>query len=104
LGKKREDYIEFLPVEPWYRFEFSDGSKLDYGGSIEDTVSEINRLSPGEGKGYVDLVNFSKRIFKVGFEKLSDQPFHKFWTMIRQVLPYWRLRAIFQFINWSRAF
>ena len=85
FGKKREDYIEFLPVEPWYRFEFSDGSKLDYGGSIEDTVSEINRLSPGEGKGYVDLVNFSKRIFKVGFEKLSDQPFHKFWTMIRQV-------------------
>ena len=85
FGKKREDYIEFLPVEPWYRFEFSDRSKLDYGGSIEDTVSEINRLSPGEGKGYVDLVNFSKRIFKVGFEKLSDQPFHKFWTMIRQV-------------------
>ena len=39
FGKKREDYIEFLPVEPWYRFEFSDGSKLDYGGSIEDTVS-----------------------------------------------------------------
>ena len=43
--EKREEYIEFLPVEPWYRFEFSDGSKLDYGGSIEDTVSEINRLS-----------------------------------------------------------
>ena len=48
FGKKREDYIEFLPVEPWYRFEFSGGSKLDYGGSIEDTVSEINRLSSGE--------------------------------------------------------
>ena len=85
FGKERSDYIEFLPVEPWYRFEFSDGSKLDYGGSIEDTVAEIDRLSPGEGKGYVGLVNFSKRIFKVGFEKLSDQPFHKFWTMIRQV-------------------
>ena len=85
FGKERSDYIEFLPVEPWYRFEFSDGSKLDYGGSIEDTVAEIDRLSPGEGKGYVGLVDFSKRIFKVGFEKLSDQPFHKFWTMIRQV-------------------
>ncbi|MEC8333018.1 MAG: phytoene desaturase family protein [Verrucomicrobiota bacterium] len=85
FGKDRKDYVEFLRVEPWYRFEFSDGSKLDYGGSLEDTIAEIDRLSPGEGKGYDRLVNFSKAIFKIGFEKLSDQPFHKFWIMVRQV-------------------
>ena len=84
-GKKRADYVDFLPVEPWYRFEFSDGSRLDYGGNVEDTLAEIDRLSPGEGKAYKDLVNFSKKIFKVGFEKLSDKPFHSFWTMVRQV-------------------
>ena len=85
FGKKRSDYIEFLPVEPWYRFEFEDGSKLDYGGKLEDTVAEINRLSPGEGLGYQKLVGFSKKIFAVGFEKLADQPFHRFQTMIKQV-------------------
>ena len=42
-----------------------------------------------------NLVNFSKRIFKVGFEKLSDQPFHKFWTMIRQVPALVALKATF---------
>ena len=84
-GKKRADYVDFLPVEPWYRFEFSDGSRLDYGGNVEDTLAEIDRLSPGEGKAYKDLVSFSKKIFKVGFEKLSDKPFHSFWTMVRQV-------------------
>ena len=46
FGKKRSDYVDFLRVEPWYRFEFADGSKLDYGGQLEDTISEINRLSP----------------------------------------------------------
>ena len=85
FGKDRKDYVEFLPVEPWYRFEFFDGSKLDYGGSLEDTITEIDRLSPGEGNGYERLVNFSKAIFKIGFEKLSDQPFHKFWIMFRQI-------------------
>ena len=85
FGKKRSDYIEFLPVEPWYRFEFSDGSKLDYGGKMEDTIAEINRLSPGEGPGYQKLVDFSKKIFSVGFEKLADQPFHRFQTMMKQV-------------------
>ena len=85
FGRKRSDYVEFLPVEPWYRFEFADGSKLDYGGQLEDTISEINRLSPGEGTGYEKLVAFSKNIFGVGFEKLADQPFHRFQTMIKQI-------------------
>ncbi len=85
FGKKRSDYVEFLPVEPWYRFEFADGSRLDYGGKLDDTISEINRLSPGEGAGYERLVAFSKRIFSVGFEKLADQPFHRFGTMLMQV-------------------
>ena len=85
FGKKRSDYVEFLPVEPWYRFEFADGEKLDYGGTLEDTVAEINRLSPGEGRGYENLVDFSKRIFQIGFEKLADQPFHQFGVMLRQV-------------------
>ena len=85
FGKKRSDYVEFLPVEPWYRFEFEDGSKLNYGGKLEDTISEINHLSPGEGLGYQKLVEFSKKIFTVGFEKLADQPFHRFHTMIKQV-------------------
>ena len=85
FGKKRSDYVEFLPVEPWYRFEFADGEKLNYGGTLEDTVAEINRLSPGEGKGYENLVTFSKRIFRIGFEKLADQPFHQFGVMLRQV-------------------
>ena len=50
LFGKRSDYVEFMPVEPWYRFEFADGSKLDYGGQLEIQL-EINRLSPGEGTG-----------------------------------------------------
>lgn len=93
FGRKREDYVEFLPVEPWYRFEFSDGERLDYGGSLEDTISEINRVSSGEGRGYQNLVEFSKRIFRVGFEKLADQPFHRFGVMLKQVPPLLALKS-----------
>ena len=85
FGKKCSDYIELMPVEPWYQFQFSDGSTLNYGGSLENTTSEINRISPGEGDGYLRLVAFSKKIFSVGFEKLADQPFHRFGTMLLQI-------------------
>ena len=85
FGKRRSDYVDFLRVEPWYRFEFADGSKLDYGGQLKDTISEIDSLSSGEGFGYQKLVAFSKKIFEVGFERLADQPFHRFQTMMKQV-------------------
>lgn len=93
FGKKREDYVQFLPVEPWYRFQFSDRSMLDYGGQLDDTIAEINRISPGEGVGYSKLVSFSQKIFKIGFEKLADQPFHRFGTMMKQVPALLALRS-----------
>ena len=62
FGKKRSDYVEFLPVEPWYRFEFADGSRLDYGGTLEDTITEINRLSVGRAEGMRDCP-FQKEFF-----------------------------------------
>ena len=58
-GKKRSEYCELIRVEPWYRFEFADGEKLDYGGEMEESVAVINRLPPGEGEGYKQLADYS---------------------------------------------
>ena len=85
FGRDRSDYIEFLPVEPWYRFHFKDKTYMDYGGKVEDTESEIERLSENPEENYRGLVEYSKKIFEVGFEDLSDKPFNKFSTMLRQV-------------------
>jgi phytoene desaturase len=102
FGRKLSDYVELLPVEPWYQFLFSDGEKFDYGGTVADTIREIERLSPGDGKGYEALVAESKKIFKVGFEELADQPFHSFFFMLRQVPQLLRLRGyltVYRFVK-----
>ena len=62
FGKKRSDYVDFLRVEPWYRFEFADGSKLDYGGQLEDTIAEIDRISREKDLGIKNLWPFPKNI------------------------------------------
>ena len=36
FDRQLPEYAEMLPVSPWYRYEFNDGSRLDYGGSVED--------------------------------------------------------------------
>ena len=93
FGARREDYVEFVPLDPWYRFRFANGDTFDYGGDIESTLTEIERLNPADVTGYQSLVEASRRIFEVGFEQLADQPFHSIASMIRQVPALLRLRA-----------
>lgn len=85
FGKKREDYVEFVPLNPWYRFYYPDGDTFDYGGTVEDTLAEIARFEPADQRGYMQLLEQSKKLYDAGFTKLADQPFHNLSTMLAQV-------------------
>ena len=93
FGRKREDYVDFLPLDPWYRFRFSDGSVFDYGGTLESTLAEIEKINPADVDGYRALVKKSRDIFDVGFTRLADQPFDSMGTMLKQIPHLVRLRA-----------
>ena len=80
--RRLSDYVKLVDLKPWYRFRFPDGTYFDYGGSVEDTLAEIRRISPPDCEGYLALVEESKRIFAVGFEQLADKPFHDLRTML----------------------
>ena len=100
FDRQLPEYAEMLPVSPWYRYEFNDGSRLDYGGSVEDTLKEIERLSPDDVDGYRKLLSHSKKIFDVGFSELAHVPFNRLWFMIKQVPALIRLgcyRTVWQF-------
>ena len=81
-NKCLKDYVQLVPLDPWYRFRFPDASYFNYGGTVEDTLAEIGRFSPEDRNGYLNLVAESKKIFQVGFERLSDMSFHNFSTMV----------------------
>lgn len=85
FGRRFEDEVNLVPLKPWYRFHFADGETFDYGGTLEETLAEIERLSPKDRDGYMGLLDASKRIFEVGFEELSEQPFDRASTMLRQI-------------------
>ena len=85
FGEQFSDHVKLVPLKPWYRFHFDDGSHFDYGGTLEETLAEIARIDPQDCAGYLALLAQSKRIFEVGFTELSAQPFHRFMTMVRQI-------------------
>lgn len=85
FDEKMADHINLVPIKPWYRFYFSDKSSFDYGGSLEETISEIRKIEPKDVKGYIALLKHSKRIFDLAFLKLSAKPFHRMRTMLRYI-------------------
>lgn len=102
FGRRREDYVEFIPLDPWYRFHFADGSTMDYGPSMEKTLSEIRRFEPSDAEGYERLLAHSRKIFDIGFTELSDQPFDRVGTMLRQIPDLLRLgsyRTVWQLVS-----
>ena len=93
FGKRFSDYVDLRPVEPWYRFRFADGREFDYGGSVEDTLAEIERFEPRDREGYLRLVAASQQIFDKGFTELSDQPFTRLRDMLRVAPAMLRLKS-----------
>lgn len=93
LGEKLEDSVELLPVEPFYRMEFADGSRFDYGGSIDDTIAEIERIAPGEGANYQSFYRATEARYQRGFRDLATQPFTRLTDMLRVLPDLLRLRA-----------
>ncbi|MDC3311351.1 phytoene desaturase family protein [Alphaproteobacteria bacterium] len=86
FGEKRQDYLDFKPLDLWYRFYFdATGDTFDYAASIEKTKQEISRFNPKDADGYDRLLKISKAIFDVGFTKLADKPFTKFSAMLAQI-------------------
>ena len=102
FGRNLSDYVNFVPLPLWYRFEFPDGSRFDYGGTVDDTLAEIERLSPEDQAGYRQLLKKSEDIYKLGFEQLSAKPFHRLSTMLAQIPAMLKLgsyRTVWQLVS-----
>ena len=93
LGERLEDHVSLVPLNPWYRYVFEDGSVFNYGGTVEETLAEIRKFDARDVDGYLKLLSKSQDIFDVGFAQLADKPFHQLRAMIRQLPQLMRLRG-----------
>ncbi len=80
------DYFQLVPIDPYYRILFDDGSRFDYVGDEERLLAQIARFDPRDVDGYRRLAAHAERIFDVGYTRLADRPFHRLADMMR-VLP-----------------
>ena len=82
-GKKREDYVKFVPCNPFYRIFDHKGKHLDYNGDEKFILEQIDNWNPKDKQGYIDFIKTTKAIFDKGFTELADVPFLSVWDMLK---------------------
>lgn len=81
-GKRLSDYVELLPVTPFYRLCWEDGSHFDYANDQEALDRQIHARNPADVEGYRRFLAYSKAVFEEGYLKLGAVPFLSFRDMI----------------------
>ncbi len=82
-GRNREDYLTFVPVDPFYRIFDKDGRSFDYNGDEQFILSQIDKWNPDDKAGYQAFIKTTKPIFQKGFLDLADKPFLNFADMLK---------------------
>jgi phytoene desaturase len=92
-GEKLSDHVNLLPVKPWYRMQFADGTLLDYGGDTAHIQQEIAKFSPRDAQAYTAFLEHSRKLFDKGYVELGSQAFLGWRSMLKALPAMMRLRA-----------
>ncbi|MEE4680588.1 phytoene desaturase [Pseudomonas alliivorans] len=92
-SKSMKDYVDLLPVSPFYRLCWEDGTQFDYANDQASLDRQIGALNPKDVAGYQRFLAYSKAVFNEGYLKLGAVPFLSFRDMIQAGPQLARLQA-----------
>jgi phytoene desaturase len=101
-GPNTSKYVEIVPVLPFYRIYFDDGTYFDYDGDPESTRRQIEAIAPEDLEGYERFHNDAKDIFDRGFVELGYTYFGDFMSMLKvapDLIKLDALRPLFSFVK-----
>ena len=82
-GRKLSDYVDLIPVAPFYQLRWEDGFIFDYANDQNDLDRQISACSPSDVEGYRRFLAYSKEVLEEGYIKLGHVPFPDFRSMVR---------------------
>jgi len=75
--------VDLVPVTPFYRLSWPDGSHFDYTNDDAALKAQIDDLQPGDWDGYRRFLTYSEGVFREGYQKLGAVSFLDFSSMLR---------------------
>ncbi|MFN8509933.1 MAG: phytoene desaturase family protein [Deinococcaceae bacterium] len=87
-------YVNLVPVFPFYRIYFSDGTYFDYDGDIQRTKDQIAMLAPEDVLGYERFLEDARAIFERGFLELGYTYFGSLTSALKVIPDLLKLDAV----------
>ncbi|MDD3799042.1 MAG: phytoene desaturase [Novosphingobium sp.] len=82
-GHHMANDVELMPVSPFYRLNWPDGTNFDRYGDDAALRREIARIAPADLAGYDEFLRYSAHVYREGYQRLSNAPFPSFASMIK---------------------
>jgi phytoene desaturase len=83
-GRPMVEYVRLIPIDPFYRVRFHDGSHADWAGTDAQREEAIAKLSAADVAGYHRFSAQARRIFEHAYP-LIDQSFDRLTEMAKAV-------------------
>jgi phytoene desaturase len=75
--------VELMPVTPFYRLNWPDGTNFDYSNDDQALLREIAAFEPDDVPGYLRFLDYSANVYREGYEKLGHVAFLDFKSMLK---------------------
>jgi phytoene desaturase len=82
-GRDMADDVTLVPVSPFYRLNWPDGTNFDYSNDEPALMREIAKLDPQDAAGYRKFLDYAAGVYREGYEKLGHVAFLDFSSMIK---------------------
>jgi phytoene desaturase len=100
-----QKYVNLVPVFPFYRIYFSDGTFFDYDGDYQHTIEQIEALSgPEDVQGFINFSKEASKVFQRGFLELGYNYFGDPMSMIKLIPEFLQMDIIRSLFSYTTKF
>lgn len=92
-GRQRADYVDLIPITPFYRLIWPDGARFDYVNDQAQLDCQIAAKNPADVAGYRRFLAFSEAVYAEGYKRLGHVPFLKVTDMLAAAPQLMKLQA-----------
>ena len=94
--------VSLVPVSPFYRLSWPDGTTFDYVNDDEELDRQITALEPADVAGYQRFLRYSEGVYAEGYEKLGAVSFLDFKSMLHaapKLARYQAWRSVYSIVS-----
>jgi len=103
--KKLEDYLDLIPLDPFYRIYYHDNTFLDYNGNSEEMKNQMRKFNAKDADNYDNFISATRELYRAVIEDgLGSHPFDSWGTMLNFLPRALKLNALYTAFGFAKKY